>query len=227
MIEKHMTSLPMAGIGVAVLAAGLLFAACSQPITDEIDEAVLGDTLEISGTVYRRSEGGAYRPWLPDGEAAVASSPDIGGEGKLDTGAWLTFSIGTPSVLEALTADAVNAAFTGADSGAYQNITISRGSVAFAVLKRLKVGGGEELEKTLWSTKYPDEVFYIYVSADVALSAEGIVPEGSDTPRENINLELRAGWNALQRRFNERSGTIILRRENAGAHGWGVRGAAD
>lgn len=183
------------GISVGFLVVALL--GCPQPTdSNSTPSGNLGGTLKLSGKVYLADETVEYT-----GTTGVAGG---GSTGKIEN-RQLTFEIGTPTGLSALT----DSSFASVDP--YDGIKPAAGStpVNFIILNLTTTLGGNTLSKgrtTKNSSGYKDErAMFIYVSNGVTLEAKGKTTLVTDSKTGQIynvvstdtKLNLKQGWNEI------------------------------
>jgi len=168
-----------------------------------------GDKLELSGQVYTRGDGdwGKF-----DGDLALKTDAAWGASGEIKGGK-LTYTVGTPPAASLMEI----ARFTSYDNfgddyegliteSRYTDITISDESVKFAQLDFIEVTGSNTyhiVEKggisanANGSTRSGtmEMVKFMYVDNPVTITAAGRTETYND-----INLSLKAGWNAIYRK---------------------------
>jgi len=187
------------GIVAAVAIIGLSMVACGDTIIHVPDPGPgpgPGDDerltpLTLSGQVWRYSWRHNIRIQY-NGNRTVFS--DIGGSGAITDGQ-LSFSIGTPSRLESILNifDEFHAQF--------YDFNISAPSASGAFLEPVTSGGGPVAELIRWYGDY-EVVGYLFVDRNVTVTGRGRTTTDSHQiiTTQDLNLNLRAGWNALHTR---------------------------
>jgi len=181
-------------------------------------------TLNLSGQVYTKEENTTatsisitYTKFTGNLEDIIGhgSNGVIGGSGKITNGV-LSFTIGTP---EADSLVALDDFLSDLERQGYTNVNASEQGVKGAQIQRLLVNDDEWSESlyrrntilsNVSSTKcsWNDvQVVYIYVDADVTISAKGYNFSDSDTYEgvpwsesgtvNDLNLQLKKGWNSV------------------------------
>ena len=237
-------------LGIIILTAAVMLSMTTCDEDDE-SAAFLGKTLKLSGPVWTMGYGEAGITWEKfTGTTTVSaysydSDTDkdisLGGSGKITSGQ-LTFEIGTPTNLE------LNSFGEFTENMMWTNVKISDNKVKTASFS-LVTGDNANLVRSMYSYSGQKMVIeyvnYIYVDRDVTITGKGRTytttctcdedgeichcDEYGDTcdcggmniTSSNLNLNLKAGWNAITMNMTESaSGEEVSITEGVGATRW-------
>jgi len=197
-IENNLNISNPAGTGEAALAIITAIAeGASLPMASE--DGFLGATLNLSGQVWEweRDDDGNYVRFTGD---RTVTSQCGEGSGAITDGQ-LSFSIGTP-----LADYWHNAESFFWWEGRFADFSISVPE-ARTIHLSIMMSTGERLDRSQSRFPYGDSlVQYLFVDQDVVITGSGRTTTGTfagtdvQTTTQDINLNLRAGWNALYSR---------------------------
>jgi hypothetical protein len=214
-------SLLLAAIAAII---GLLMTGCPEP--DDDGNGGGRDEMKFFGQVYTVTEsekGITFQKFTGDLEIGKdyyfedENIPPITlpGTGEIKAGI-LDYTIGKPPVYLA-TIQQMTDAFT--ETEMFENITASDNSVQYFGINSLPIVNSqnyiglirteiEEIDSRTYYIFTEELVMYIYVEKNVTITGKGITENGFDyieeTPvsitikSENLNLSLKAGWNAIR-----------------------------
>jgi hypothetical protein len=206
-------------IGIIALAAVIGFSMTACP-TDNDDDGggSIGEKLELSGQVYLYTENEVNNTiTYPEYKGNLTIKDNNGGTAKI-TGGKLSYTIETPNSLDTCN-DFLNNLFpTGYDDNndeivIYDDITASDTSANFFTLifwdnntSTLHALGKTNTVMNSSNTT-SESVKYVYVDRDVTISGKGKTRTETETEDgttytitytyKDINLALKAGWNAI------------------------------
>jgi len=203
---------------VSLLALALVFAFSGCDSSGGGDGG-MGNTLSISGEQV-------YNP----GGATVYSGPDltvssnVGFSGNIEDGK-LTFSAGTPAYLQPLD----NFLTSGGEFASFLSyFSYSPGGTQYANLQLTTSNG--QLSKFAYSTSgtsaTQEMVWFIYVDRDctIARPAGTTSMSGYNVTNQDINLNLKTGWNAVAIRYTidntAKTGTANVSSGNSSSCKW-------
>ena len=176
--------------------------------------AFLGDTLELSGQVFEEKWNENWTSVsYTNFTGNLELEDELGGSGAITNG-MLNYSIGRPAASYLL--PIVDELDWGED---YNNFTISNEDTKIARISNLRIKDSDsfyDVRKSnstvsLSSSNYTDAwegVNYYYVDSDVTISGTGKTQTWEEDDFKetytttNINLALKAGWNAVHSREN-------------------------
>jgi len=194
-----------------ILLIGLVVSVCAHfdahsKDTISNNDGFLGATLNLSGAMWTLDfdqENHIFN-WNQLNENYTVSS-GVGGSGSYNNGN-LTFSIGSPAYslmspinnLFQFNKEEGCYTFYQTNLAFYKDLKISNNRVRFAALSLLDASDYGFSRQYVSETEQ-DNVLYVYVNKDVTIKANGLTLEkwGRTVITEDLDIYLRAGWNAL------------------------------
>ena len=212
----------------------------------------IGPSLTLAGQV-RLFDTGTEKPVKFEGNRNVSfrslESVNLGGFGNIVDG-HLKFKIDVPastafSPTRPLPPALVPMAkvFDGYDS-MYEDFSMEPSNAKGVAMRSLTTSGGgmsgfmhRMAARTEGTTETLDEVFYVYVNADVAIKGYGMTVsgEGGSSSTEGVNISLKTGWNVIHlssATFHSQDGTtagqtVKMSAANPDWVGWVLRESGD
>ena len=171
----------------------------------EVVSSFLGATLNLSGQVWTRGYDYNFNERFNgsmaisfgyseyDEDNYVYNWIDIGGSGSVTTGQ-LSFTIGTPSVLSSSNFDGYEEIYT--------NFKVSNTNIRGAIIREFKTSDGFIARGNgIMTHSLREFLNFIYVDRDVSITGTGktmkLPGNAYTTIFQNINLNLKTGWNAV------------------------------
>ena len=204
-------------IGIAVLAVVFSMSACDS---GGGGGSGIGTALNISGQqVYQMDMYGDTTAY--NGDQTVNSN--IGYSGKIEGGKF-TFSAGTPVVMDPVGTLLLN---IGMDE-MYNNPGCNPNNAQGIELELYTNAGGlSKVNASLSTNSFSQEIIaYIYVDMDCTVTGNGktINIEGIPVTSSNLNLNLKAGWNAVKMNvsasMSSMSGTVKVSLGDSNSSKW-------
>ena len=174
-----------------------------------VGNASLGSTLTLSGQVYKNTNNypNPYEKW--NGNATVFSNDIYDDNGYITgkiTNGQLSYSVGQPNLDS--WHNTVQEIFDGYQefflSMLYDDVTYSHPDVSAFILWGLETEEYYGVVKGGYSYynqgMFEEVVFYLWVESDVRITAKGGKDNLSDTFKDDIDMQLKAGWNAIYKR---------------------------
>jgi len=199
------------GVLAIVLVFGLVFVSCDDADDNGGGNAFIGGTLNLSGQVWTLDWDNDPPTWAHFTGTRATVTSDVGGSGSITNGQ-LSFSVGTPSDLvnmqQLFDIEEMEEMFN--------NFSLSPSGARGIGIDQLEIPGDELLGNVIATSNSFESVVYIYVDRDVRMTGTGGTITWECDCEEwdgdcfcsdcdcddtlitrNLNLNLRAGWNAI------------------------------